>query len=272
MQRILVPCDFSMSALHGLEFAVELAKATSGSVVVLSAISQQQLDENALVSERYQADFEKFLMGINRQVDVVQQIRFGRLLPTVLDMVHEESVDLIVMGTRGSRGWGSTFIGSNVEKILRRSPVPVFAVNQQSHVKNLRNIVFPCDLVLGNNYGTGQLKKLQALLNARLHLLRVDTTLGIDKLILMQELKDYAAFHGLTNFTINIVKDTDEKEGILRFAKDINADMIAMTTHGSADAAHMYRFSVSADVANHAHLLTWTCVQQSQASSLIKAK
>ncbi|WP_439585611.1 universal stress protein [Dyadobacter bucti] len=272
MQKILVPCDFSVSARRGLEFAVEIAQATSGVVIVLSAISQQQVDENAIVSERYKAEFENFVVKISQPINIIHTIRIGRLLPAVLDLITEESVDLIVMGTRGSRGWESTFIGSNVEKILRRSPVPVFAVNQQSHLKNLRNIVFPCDLVLGNNYGTGQLKKLQALLNARLHLLRVDTTLGINKLILMQELKDYAAFHGLTNFTINIVKDTDEKDGILHFAKEINADMIAMTTHGSMDAAHMYGFSVSADVANHAHLLTWTCVQHSLASSFIKAK
>jgi nucleotide-binding universal stress UspA family protein len=272
MQKILVPCDFSVSALRGLEFAVELAEATSGAIIVLSVISQQQGDEKQAVMERCKADFENFVTSINQPVHISQQIRFGRLLPAVLEMITLESVDQIVMGTRGSRGWESTFIGSNVEKILRRSPVPVFAVNQQSHLKHLKNIVLPCNLVMEDHYGMAQVKKLQALLNARLHLLRVDTTLGTDKQILMKEVRDYAALYQLANFTINIVKDTDEKNGILHFAKEINADMIAMTTSGSADAAHMYRFSVSADVANHAHLLTWTCVQQFQSPSLIKAK
>ncbi|MCU7375739.1 universal stress protein [Paucibacter sp. O1-1] len=45
--------------------------------------------------------------------------------------------------------------------------------------------------------------------------------------------------------------------------KEIDADMIAMTTHGSRDLGHLYTFSVAADVVNHAHLLTWTCAQQS---------
>lgn len=272
MQKILVPCDFSEPALRGLAFAVELAQATSGSIVVLSVIGQQQEDGNLLVLQRYKADFERSVAIINQPVPISHQIRFGRLVPAVLDIMSEESVDLVVMGTRGSRGWESTFVGSNLKKILRRSPVPVFAVNQKTHLKDLKNIVFPCDLVSTDQYGMSQLKKLQALLNARLHLLRVDTTLGIDKQILTQQVRDYAAFHGLKNFSINIVKDTDERNGILHFAKEINADMIAMTTHGSADAAHMYGFSVSADVANHAHLLTWTCVQQSLASSFIKAK
>lgn len=262
MQKILVPCDFSVSARRGLEFAVELAQATSGAIIVLSVISQQQVDENPLASERYKTDFENFMVSVSQRVHIIHTIRFGRLLPAVLGIISEESVDLIVMGTRGSRGWESTFMGSNVEKILRRSPVPVFAVNQQSHLKSLKSIVFPCNLVLGDHYGVAHLKKLQALLNARLHLLHVDTTSRGNERVLMQEVRDYAAFHGLINFTINIVKDTDEKDGILHFAKEINADMIAMTTHGSVDVANMYRFSVSADVANHAHLLTWTCVQQ----------
>ncbi|KQS26594.1 universal stress protein [Dyadobacter sp. Leaf189] len=272
MQKILVPCDFSVSALRGLDFAVEVAQATSGSIIVLSAIGQQQADEDPLVSQRYHADFEHFLVSISHSVPITHEIRFGRLLPAVLDIIAEESVDLVVMGTRGSRGWESTFIGSNLEKILRRSPVPVFAVNQKTHLKSLRSIVLPCNLVSADQYGIGQLKKLQALLNARLHLLRVDTTLGIDKQTLMREVRDYAAFHGLKNFSINIVQNTDEKNGILHFAKEINADMIAMTTQGSVDTAHMYRFSVSADVANHSHLLTWTCVQQHLPSGLIKEK
>jgi len=49
MQKILVPCDFSLSALRGLEFAVELAQATSGTIIVLSTISQLQVDEDPLV-------------------------------------------------------------------------------------------------------------------------------------------------------------------------------------------------------------------------------
>lgn len=272
MQKILVPCDFSVPALLGLEFAVELAQATPSTVIVLSAVSQQLADEDPLISERFKEYFENFVVGVSEPVHIVQQIRLGRFLQTVLDVVAEESVDLIVMGTRGSRGWENTFIGSNVEKILRRSPVPVFAVNRESHLRNLKSIVFPCDFVLTDYYGMDQLKKLQALLNARLHLLRVDTALGIDKQILMQKVRNYAAFHGLNNFNVHIVKDTDEKEGILHFAKEIDADMIAMTTHGSANAAHMYRFSVSADVVNHAHVLTWTCVQQTAASCFIKAK
>ncbi|WAC13472.1 universal stress protein [Dyadobacter pollutisoli] len=264
MQKILVPCDFSMSALLGLEFAVELAHATSGAIIVLSVTSQPPEDEGPPVSERYREDFENFVIGVSQPVHIQQQIRFGRLLPAVSDVIIEESVDLIVMGTRGSRGWDSTFIGSNVERILRRSPVPVFAVNQKSHLGNLKNIVLPCNLILEDHFGMVHLKKLQTLLNARLHLLRVDTTTdGTNHQVLAQKVSEYASFHSLSKFTINIVTDTDERDGILRFAKEIDADMIAMTTHGSRDLGHLYTFSVAADVVNHAHLLTWTCAQQS---------
>ncbi|TLV02439.1 universal stress protein [Dyadobacter luticola] len=262
MKKILVPCDFSASAIEGLHFAVELAAATSAAITVLSVISLQQQMDEFLVSEGFRENFENEVIKLRLPIPICHKIRLGKFAVSVIDAIAEERIDLVVIGTRGSRGWEGPFMGSNVEKIIKVSPVPVFAVKAKTHLAGIRNVVFPCDLMLSEHYGMTRLKKIQAELGATLHLLRIDTSGFLSRETLYDRIKEYAIFHGLSKYTINIVTDTDETAAILHFAKQLGADMIAMTTRGAADLNHLYMSSIAADVVNHAHLLTWTCIQQ----------
>jgi nucleotide-binding universal stress UspA family protein len=56
----------------------------------------------------------------------------------------------------------------------------------------------------------------------------------------------------LENYTLNIFNDYSEEEGIIRFSESINADMIAMATHGRKGFAHVLVGSIAEDVVNHA--------------------
>ncbi|WP_031527422.1 universal stress protein [Dyadobacter crusticola] len=262
VQNILVPCDFSKPALEGLYFAVELAALTSGSITVLSVISPQQQKDEPFVTAAFTRNFEDILTKFAPPVKVRHLIRSGKFVPTITDFIAEEAVDTVVIGTRGSRGWEGAFMGSNVEKLVRASPVPVFAIKGPTHLRHVKNVVFPCDLVLSDQYGISRLKALQEALGARLHLLRIDTSGTHDPRLLAERMHEYARFHGFSKFTVNVVTAPDEKDGILHFAREIGADMIAMTTHGTTDLNHLFMASIAADVVNHAHLLTWTCVQQ----------
>lgn len=261
MQSILVPCDFSKPAIDGLHFAVELAQATGATITVMSAVDQRQRDDDPLLSERLREEFENVVINIPQPVQIVHRIRFDKLAHAIGQLLTEQHIDQLVVGTRGSRGWPGVFMGSNVERITRISIVPVFAVRSESHLQDMKRIVFPCDLILKDHYGIMQLKKMQALLKARLHLLWVITSNVAEQNLHLEKLRDYARFHNLADYTINVVKGEDVREGILHFAKEISADLIAMTTHGATDLNHIYGASIAADVINQAHLPTWTCVQ-----------
>ena len=58
----------------------------------------------------------------------------------------------------------------------------------------------------------------------------------------------------IKNFTINIYNDTSIERGILQFAKDINAQLIGMSTHGRKGLSHFFNGSVSEDLVNHANM------------------
>jgi nucleotide-binding universal stress UspA family protein len=56
----------------------------------------------------------------------------------------------------------------------------------------------------------------------------------------------------LSNYTLSIFNDLSEEEGIIHFAEAVNADLIAMATHGRTGFAHVLVGSIAEDVVNHA--------------------
>jgi nucleotide-binding universal stress UspA family protein len=65
-------------------------------------------------------------------------------------------------------------------------------------------------------------------------------------------MEKYAKKLGLKNYTINVYNDITEEEGIIYFADSINADMIAMATHGRTGFAHVLAGSIAEEVVSHA--------------------
>jgi nucleotide-binding universal stress UspA family protein len=64
-------------------------------------------------------------------------------------------------------------------------------------------------------------------------------------------MEEFAKKLKLTNYTINVFNDVSEEEGIIYFAESINADMIAMATHGRTGFAHVLAGSIAEDVVSH---------------------
>jgi nucleotide-binding universal stress UspA family protein len=65
-------------------------------------------------------------------------------------------------------------------------------------------------------------------------------------------MQNFANKLNLKDYTLNVFNDRTEEEGILHFASSVNADLIAMATHGRTGFAHVLVGSIAEDVVNHA--------------------
>jgi nucleotide-binding universal stress UspA family protein len=163
------------------------------------------------------------------------------------------------MGSHGASGLKEILIGSNAEKIVRRSPVPVLVVKNYFAGK-VTNIVFPNTLETERQEElVMKVKALQALFNAKLHIVYINTPLNFtsDKVTLAR-LQAFAHRFMIKDYTINVYNHGDEQEGINLFARKVNAELIAMGTHGRKGIAHLVNGSLAEDVTNHADSLVWT--------------
>lgn len=262
MKKILVPCNFSTCCDNAVAFAVELAAISSGEVIILTILNLPEITSDAKEFDKQRKEAHAGFDRIKKDYPMTNLrhvVSTGKKLPAILEYINRGNIDLVVMGTKGSRGWQQIFMGSNAEKVVRTSPVPVFSIKGPTAVRSIKNIVLPCDLRHCESAFVEKVKGLQQHFRARLHLLHVNTNAGKEDSSLIPRLKAYATQHGLDQVTLNVRLGHDEREEIIHFAKEIHADMIAMQTHGNLDMEHLFAASIAADVVNHAPLPTWTC-------------
>jgi len=104
-----------------------------------------------------------------------------------------------------------------------------------------------------------KVKELQNFFKATIHVLFVNTpavftTDAKTKPALVRFAKRFM----LKNFTLNVYNDIDEEQGIINFSREINADLVAMRTHGRRGLAHIATGSIAEDVVNHIGCPIWT--------------
>ncbi len=270
MKKILVPCDFSNPAVEAFKFAIDIASQSGGTVHVLKVIELPVINVSAFGLPAYAFDegLMKELRGdaerkYTRMVEkygkgsakVSFSVVVGPITPMVRDFIIEKKCDLVLMGTHGASGWAEFFVGSNTEKIVRFSTVPVFAIRKAVPFKSIKNIVFPTSLELTQGDFIKKLKSLQEFFDAKLHILFLNTPFNF---VRDQDLNDYARHYKFTNFTLNIRNDRYEPDGIISFAAEVKANMIAMATHGRKGLSHFISASITEDVVNHAQCPIWT--------------
>jgi nucleotide-binding universal stress UspA family protein len=273
MKKILVPCDFSKPAVNAFRFAIDVASQSKGIIHLLHVIELPVLHDTVLMpvlnfeeqllkdmKESAETRFKKISDKYNtEELNVVFRVEYGPVSRMIQDYIEKESIDLVVMGSHGATGVRELLLGSNAERIVRSSSVPVL-VTKDYYKGPIRNIVFPNTLDTENQEDlTMKVKALQAFFKARLHIVWINTPLNFTSDNLTQErLEVFAKRFMLKDYTINIFNQTDEEKGIVEFAKSIKGDLIAIGTHGRKGVSHMLNGSLAEDVVNHYKGLVWT--------------
>ena len=142
-KKVLFCTDFSENSGYAFEFAYGIAKRDEGLLYILHVIPRNLHQETirAYVSKdilrNMQKDLEQELDDNYKErytKKIEDAVRFevvtksGREDEEIIEFAKKEKVDIIVMGTHGNTGIEHVFFGSVAEKVLRRSPFPLFVI------------------------------------------------------------------------------------------------------------------------------------------------
>jgi nucleotide-binding universal stress UspA family protein len=272
MKKILVPCDFSATAQLAYSFALELAAKDGAEVFVLKVIDVPFMYESFAVgapaylnpkllknlAEDARANFEKMYQTRSNPKVKFRTI-VGPVTTAIIDFIEKEKMDLVVMGTNGVTGLEEYLVGSNTEKVVRYSPVPVFAIRRAAKLSSIRKIVMPTILRLDQPHFVNKVKELQALFDANLYILVVNTPHDIKSKEAEEcEYKEYVETYQLQNCTLSVRRNFSEEAGILNFIQEIHGDLVVMATHSRRGLSHLFGGSITEDVVNHASVPIWT--------------
>jgi len=153
MKTIVVPTDFSMHSESALRTAACIAKKNNAAILVIhmAGITDGLLTKaqanSALESVYYvklaEKQFAEFLdKPYLSDVSVSQAVKKYRNFSEINDVAKEHNASLIVMSSHGSSGLEEVLIGSNTEKVVRSSEVPVLVIKQFISNFNMDSGVF----------------------------------------------------------------------------------------------------------------------------------
>ena len=280
MKKILVPCDFSKQAVNAFRFAVDCAIKSRGEVHALHIIELPVMHDSVLMpvlsfeetllgelKEKAESEFDKLKKKYGSEdIKIITVVAFGHPSKSIVQYIEENKIELVVMGTKGASGLKEILVGSNAEKVVRSSPIPVIAVKNYPRLDMIRNIVFPNtlhteiqeDLIL-------KVKAMQNFFGAHLHIVFVNTPSNFTRdIITNKRLQQFAKRFLFKNYSVHVFNDLYEEDGIINFSNSIKGDLIAMGTHSRKGISHVLNGSIAEDVVNHTDAPIWTYTMKNE--------
>ncbi|MBO6607814.1 universal stress protein [Psychroserpens sp.] len=266
MKKILVPTDFSQEAEHAIKVASQIAKK-HGSEIYLLHMLEIPMQEIDAVSSQAEVPEVMFFMKMAHQkfediknsehldgLTVHEIVKPDGSFNGISEICKEHNISMITMGSHGASGIKEMFVGSNAEKAVRNSDVPVLVIKNDHDDFSIDDVVFASDFKNDNKETYRQATELATAFGAQLHLLMVNTASNFTTTQKANDrINDFIADYSFKNYTITIYNDESVEKGILNFSRQIDADLIGISTHGRQGIAHFFNGSISEDLVNHAN-------------------
>ena len=267
MKKILVPTDFSEQAENALKVAAQFAKQYNSEIYLLHMLElpadmtnpvgdtrtsdlPEALGFMKLAKKRFaEITAKPYLSGIT----VHETVQFHEAFDGIIEKSRECDCELIVMGSQGASGFKEMFVGSNTEKVVRTSEIPVLVIKKERPKFKVENFVFATNLERDSKDTLQKVVDFAKLLEAKLHLVYINTANNfLSSEATDQHLKEYLEGRPFDNYEFHVYNDDSVEKGILNFTRKIHGDLIGIATHGRKGISHFFNGSISEDLVNHA--------------------
>jgi nucleotide-binding universal stress UspA family protein len=248
MERILVPTDLTSIAELGLQLAVEIARKTNATICLVnftrhpfSKSFTTMGDANLKIDPDEDLYTIQLLHANKRELDrLTEKYKSAAVIePSIVDddlkegvdnYLTSERIDLIVMGTSGEENADEIFKGNHTEQVIRISKCPVLSVRDGFNIHDFKNIVLAVekveeDLIL---QGLHSLKVISDCFDAKIHLVHIldKADESTEELVRLFNRLGQAA--NLTNYQVTVLESENEAEGVILFARQIRAGLVAV--------------------------------------------
>ncbi len=134
-KHLLMPTDGSEASARAVKQGAELARSVGARVTLMSAIEPSAFRIEEPTSRQAALDAAQFWLdaaaGITGGIGVEAQQRIEQersVCQSILKAAHECGADLIVMGTHGAGALERLLVGSQTQKVLAQTSVPVLVL------------------------------------------------------------------------------------------------------------------------------------------------
>lgn len=267
MKTILVPTDFSKTALNATEYAIELAKSTNSKVILfhvfdvpvtvtdIPVVINSFDDYEKSKKKQLKSHIVKLTEKHGTEVSISSVLRPGFLSDELIELIEDMKIDLVVMGITGAGKAAELLIGSNATRVIKDVTCPVITVHDDIKFKSINKIAFACDYEgIEESQGVDKVIDFVKLFEAKLLLINI-----IDeeqKGSLKKEISGALLEHVFDkqNHTTSFRKSEDVTEGINRFVDHHNIDLLIMLPKKHTLFSRLFHESNTKKMAFHTHV------------------
>lgn len=260
MNRILVPTDFSECAGFAEKAAISIAGKTESEIVFLHALSIG-MDWNTLSKmeeEKYPEIKEKIASAerlLNERVDTAKAagvkaskvVVFLDAYKNLSEAIAGQPHDFLVLGSHGKGSFKNLFVGSNTGRLLRTVKTPVFVLQDElPDPLVFKNIVFASGLEPDTHAALDLLLRFSKKMGAeKLHFIEVTTPNNFSPTsLVLKEMKNFIARHECPAIELVNYNHYNVEAGIIEYAQEEKADLIAIANHGRSDISGLFIESI----------------------------
>jgi universal stress protein E len=252
--RILAATDFSTRSNRALRQAGLLVQPAKAELHIVHVVDDDQPEELIRLEKREaervlkeQVASMPELSGVQAQLMVITGDAFAGILQAAADM----KADLIVMGSHRKQLLLDIFIGTTIERVIRKGSFPILMVNHEAQ-RRYEKVVVPIDMSDASAHalrvglssglipdtGATLLHAFAALAPGKMSLVSsdqasIDSYIADERRRVTDELVAFLVSNDLTRggWTLR-VEEGDPMEIISRAIQQIGADLLVMGTHG----------------------------------------
>tara|TARA_R110001606_G_scaffold127628_2_gene261967 strand:- start:243 stop:1055 length:813 start_codon:yes stop_codon:yes gene_type:complete len=263
MKNIIIPVDFSQKSEFALKAGAFLAKKHNSTLYVVHTLelseniffnSENEKKVQFMIAYAYK-QFEPFLeKEYLKNIKVITMIKHHKVYKEVANVGKEIKADLIIMGSHGVTARKGIFAGSNTQRMIHNSEIPVLIISTDPKEFQLKKVIIATDLTPESR--SSFLQKTVLFTNLGCTVCPVYVNLPYDNFISSREFhKKVSVFAAAGNSTkVAFIAGHTLEDGLIQYAEDMNADLIAVNASSKKGLSYYWNSSISEDLSIYANL------------------
>lgn len=243
--KVLFPTDFSKCAENAFAYALQFVPKLGAQIEVLHVVYPvtESLDYPVLVNQATQARVEgtievlqaftklgmaKVKDEVDGKIYAIQDIEVGAPVRTINHIALRDSMDMIIMGTKGTRKGFDRWFGSVASGVVEDAHCPVMVIPDDAVFKGINSVIYATDLKKADPFEIWKATKWLAPFGVTIHCTHCNLNKENEE-INLNELQDFFADHapGL-QIKFHHISGTEFVETMNDFVEEMDADMLVM--------------------------------------------
>lgn len=242
LKNILVPVDFSDCSKNALNYAIRLAMSAKAHLTLLNCYTvhvnaaEVTVDLHPQLSYELEKNAKDSFEKLEEEIPQLKEVphtgltRMSFIVKGIEDVVSEEKIDLVVMGTKGASNRVNELFGSNTYHMIKKSRVPVLVVPDEARFDIMKNLLFAADFKhIKNMHSLDMIKVFLSFFNAKVEVLHLGESWSD---LSTQKVKEAAAIIDYFSHTEHsyhfVAEETDIEDGINEHLAKSHNDLLIL--------------------------------------------